>query len=215
MEEREAPNIDSFGYNEHCNQEGNHIKGVGSIHLLNVGMQFIINHYKLLKDTQFQLKDTSFIECSRYKLSLPVYYTVFYGKTWYEQKFDAVPLYISADELKGQRQKLREYMKTKPPLTDWFMGSHEVEKMIEKIYVKTGSLQECLDELKSHDCYVFKNWLPALVLKYIPVLIGTEWSIVCRSNIDINIEKLSTKPKKLFKMEGGDGLVISFKQDEL
>lgn len=68
-EDVESPNLDGFGYNEHCNKEGNHVKGVGSIHLLNVSMQFILSHYNLPSDTQFQFKDTSFIECKSYKMS--------------------------------------------------------------------------------------------------------------------------------------------------
>lgn len=214
LEDIESPNLDGFGYSEHCNKAGNHIKGVGSIHLLNVSIQFILAHYNLPRDTQFQFKDTSFIECNAYKLSLPVYYIVFHGKTWYESKFNAIPLYISQEELKEQRKKLKDYLKTKPPIEEWFTGKEKLKAMIGKIYNKTGSIQECLDELKELDCSIFKNWLPALVLKYVPVLLGTEWSIQCHSDVKMKIQKLLEKPDKLFKMEGGN-MELLFKTDEL
>lgn len=177
-------------------------------------MQFILSHYNLPSDTQFQFKDTSFIECNSYKISLPVYYTVFYGKTWYESKFHAIPLYISQEELKEQRKKLKEYLKTKPSIDDWFIGNEKLKPIIGNVYAKSASIQECLDELKELDCSIFKNWLPALVLKYVPVLLGTEWSIQCLSNIKMKVEKLLEKPEKLFKMEGGT-MELLFKTDEL
>lgn len=213
LEDKESPNLDGFGYNEECNKQGNHIKGIGSIHLLNVAMLFVLKHYGLPRDTRFQFKDTSFIECSTYKQSLPVYYTVFYGKTWYESKFDAIPLYISQDEFKEQRKKLRDYLKTKPPIEEWFFGSEKLRKQVEEIYIRVNSLQECLLELKEFDCCVFKNWLSALVLKFIPVLIGTEWYVQCQSDIAIKIKRMH-QPVQISKMDGGN-LVLSFKQSEI
>ena len=209
LEDKESPNLDGFGYDESCNKEGDHVKGVGSIHLLKVSMLFIISHYKLSNDTRFQFKDTSFIECNAYKLALPIYYTVFYGKTWYESKFDAVPLFMSKDDLKEQRNQLMIFLKTKPHINEFFSGSERLKAIISKSYDESESIQDCLRRLKELDCSIFKNWLPALVSRFIPLLLGTEWTIQCNTDIEIKTTRLLQRPPQLFVMTGGDMSVMS------
>lgn len=216
LEDKDSPNLDGFGYDEACNKEGDHVKGIGSIHLLKTSMQFIISHYNLSRDnTRFQFKDKSFIECNAYKLALPIYYTVFYGKTWYESKFDAVPLFMSKDELKEQRNHLLAFLKTKPHINEFFSGSEKLKVTISKSYETSESIYDCLMKLKDLDCSIFKNWLPTLVSRFIPLLLGTEWTIQCNSDIKIQITQLLQRPSQLFTMTGGDTSIISFLPREI
>jgi hypothetical protein len=217
----ESPNLDGFGYDEHCNLHGNHIKGKGSDHLLNVALQFIIHHYKLPTDTTFQFKDKSYIKCNAYKLPLPVYYTIYHGQTWYESKFGARPLFIDEIVLQNQRAQLRDYLKTKPSIDELFQGlkQDKLKAVIAKIYDNSNNLKDCLSTLKDYDCSIFKNWLTLIVVKHIPLLLGTEWYIQCKNNITMKVKELPYKPVELFNLSsmggGEEEKHLSFRQHEL
>jgi hypothetical protein len=210
----EHPQIDAIGYDENCNADGNHVKGLGSVHMCKIALQFVIYHYNFDKDVKFQLKDTNTIECHKYKLALPIYYMIYHGKTWYEDKFGAVPLFISEKVWKKQKKALREFLKEKPDIDDLFSeNQHQLKNYIKSVYNKEGSLSSLFQRFKDDDCSVFKNWLPKLILKFIPTLVGMEWIVHCggKNDIEMNIKKLEHKPPGMFT--GGsaldDGIVFT------
>lgn len=211
----EPPQLDGFGFNQHCNITGNHVKGIGSVHLLNTAMCFIVSHYKLSSNTQFHFTDTSFIECIRYHMPLSVYYMIFNNKTWYESKFAAIPLYISESELNAQKQALEQYLSAKPDISSHFMEYQSALKnKVQQIYNTTSSLNECLNILKQEDCSIFAGWLQSICLEHIPKLQGTPWMIQNKmAKSSISYTKLKDKPNNLFELKGGDGLY--FRRDDL
>lgn len=208
----DPPNIDSFGYDEECNKKGNHLRGIGSVHLLKAGMKFIIDHYKLTS-SKFILKDSSYIQCSNGRLSLPAYYTVFYGKTWYEDKFGAQPLFIPQETLKSQRQSLKQFieMPTKPAtITDFIdcdIVNPRIEKLLKHEYSKSKTLKDFFRTLKEeYDCSVFKSWLPILVTRFIPDLQDTEWRITYKDGPNIEVTRLDYKPTNMI---GGSDVYVA------
>ena len=212
--EEEPPQLDGFGFNQHCNISGNHIKGIGSVHLLKTAMRFIVSHYKLREDTSFQFSDTSFIECIRYHMPLSTYYMIFYNNTWYESKFDATPMYISKHELETPKQALKDYLSGKPDISSHFMKHQSALKdKVHQIYSETSSLNECLNILKQEDCNIFVGWLQSICLQHIPKLQGTTWMIQNKLPKNaISYTKLQQKPNDLFELKGGTGLY--FRRDE-
>ena len=210
----EPPEIDGFGFNQHCNITGNHIKGTGSVHLMNTALRFIINHYKLPENTKFQFKDTSFIECIKYHMPLRIYYTIFHGKTWYEDKFGATPLDKHAiPRLQEGKQKLKEFLSLKPNIEDFFHEDQEDLKVyVLNIYTKCESLKECLDILKKEDCKVFKGWVVSIFSHVMSYDFNQEWYITNKVEQDfLSYTKLKVKPDKLFNVKGG----MYFRRDEL
>lgn len=218
IDQEDFPQLDGFGFHQHCNITGNHIKGIGSIHLLNTAMRFVTSHYKLSDDTKFQFKDASFIECASYNMPLSVYYTIFYGKTWYELKFGATPLYISIGGLEEERKRLKNFLKTKPQDISMYFHEKQVtlKDKVTTIYKKSKSLQECLNTLKEEDCHVFKGWVQQIYNTFVQNLVGTDWVITNTWGKDtINYEKLLRKPNAMFTLTGGDGERMFFRRDEL
>lgn len=214
----DPPNIDSLGYHEECNKRGDHVKGTGSVHLLNTGMQFIVEHYKL-KHRLFQLKDTSHIECANGPLPLSIFYTTFHNKTWYEAKFKAQPLYITKDELRKQKNALRAYLDSpKPPLSDVVnleSINRKIRPILESVYAgkKVVTIRDFLNTLKDeYDCAVFNKWLPVLVTRFIPTLKDTEWNIQYTGYIPMNVSILEKKPVAQL---GGYIAPLSFHLSEL
>lgn len=213
----EYPHMDGFGFHKHCNNEGNHMKGIGSLHLLNTSMRFIISYYKLPEDIKFQFSDTSFIECVNYNMPLPIYYIIFHGKTWYEQKFGAEPLMKSQSNLEEGKKALKAFLKGKPEIDHFFpVEQSKLKRRVLDIYSKCDSLKECLEILKTEDCHVFKDWLPILFSKFINMNHFHQWVI---SNTipteSINFSPLKSRPDKLFNLRGGDNHRLFFRRHDL
>jgi hypothetical protein len=212
--DEDPPQLDGFGFSQHCDYTGNHIKGIGSVHLLNTAMSFIVSHYKLHEDTKFELSDVSFIECIRYHLPLSLYYMIYDNKTWYESNFDATPMYMSKTELDTQRQALKDYISGKPDISSHFMERQSALKdKVHQVYNSTKSLKECLDILKQQDCNIFSGWLQSICFHHIPHLLGTPWIIQNKSKESISYLKLTDKPNDIFQLKGETGLY--FRRDEL
>lgn len=213
--EEEPPQLDGFGFSQHCNRTGNHIKGIGSVHLLKTAMSFIVSHYKLQENTNFELSDTSFIECIRYHMPLSLYYMMFDNKTWYESNFDAIPMYFSKTELDTQRQALQEYISGKPEISSHFMERQSALKdKVHQVYNSTKSLKECLEILKQEDCNIFSGWLQSICFQHIPQLLGTPWKIQNKlPKESISYIKEPNKPSNIFELKGENGLY--FRRDEL
>lgn len=206
IDEDERPQLDGFGFDKNCNSKGNHLKGIGSVHLLNTALCFIVSHYNLPEKTQFQFTDTSFIECIRYNMPLSVYYLVLHGKTWYEDKFNAEPLFTSKELFDMQKKTLKEYLSGKPDISEYFMKEQcKLFQYITEKYTNCSSLKECIYNLKKEDCYVFREWLMRLCLKFVPNIIGTSW--VLKNTFPrhvIRYSKIEGKPESLFSIKGGN-----------
>lgn len=213
LDEGEPPMMDGFGFNPHCNIAGNHIKGIGSVHLLNVAMRFIINHYQLPEDIKFEFKDTSFIECINYNMPLYIYYIIFHGKTWYEEKFDAMPMNKNAiPRLQQAKKRLKEFLDSKPSLENFF-GDHQIKlrEYVMNIYDQCSTLRQCLEILKKEDCKVFKGWLVALFDEIVNCSFDQHWFIINKVPRDFVSYTKIDKPDNLFSLKGG----MIFRRDEL
>lgn len=203
----EHPQLDGFGFNEHCNLTGNHVKGIGSVHLLNTAMRFVTSYYKFPHDIKFQFTDSSFIECISYHMPLSMYYTTFYGKTWYEIKFGAVPLIVDLGKLEKQRKELRTFLEGKPDIAHLFLDSKKqvaLRNKVLSIYEKCNTLMECLEILKKEDCNVFEVWLEKIYLEHVSNMYGAHWIIKnTLPRIAITYKKLAKMPPDTFILKGG------------
>lgn len=211
----EHPQLDGFGFDKHCNMTGNHVRGIGSVHLLNAAMRFVTSYYNFPENVKFQFSDTSFIECIKYHMPLSVYYMVFHNKTWYEMKFAAKPLYLSREALDAERSKLKNLLAGKPDISGLFLHNQsELKSKVMTIYESCKTLKECLDILKKEDCHVFKGWLVALCNDYIPSIRNAQWVIENGMNESaIQHRKLEEKPSGHFQLGGDDRMY--FRRDEL
>lgn len=211
----EPPEIDGFGFSQHCNITGNHVKGIGSVHLMNTALRFIINHYKLPENIKFTFKDVSFIECIKYHMPLRIYYTIFHGKTWYEDKFGALPVNkLAITRLEESRKRLKEFLSLKPDIEMFFdEDQKDLMEYVLSIYAKCGSLKECLDILKEEDCKVFKGWLEFVYEHVMKSDYDRSWYITNKVGPDfLTYTKIEVKPAILFSLKGGG---MYFRRDQL
>lgn len=205
VDEDEPPQLDGFGFHPHCNSKGNHMKGIGSVHLLNTSMAFLVDFYKMKKSTTFQYTDSSFIECLKHHMPLCVYYIVFHGKTWYEYKFNAKPIYTDASLYDEQKRKLKAHIMGKPDISVYFTKEQKkLQEHVQSVYDTCQTLKECLDILKDYDCDIFRGWLVRLCTLFVPNIIGSSWILTAEEYGTHKYVHLNKKPKELFEMQGGN-----------
>lgn len=199
----EWPNIDGVGYKDDCNSRNNHVKGMGTVHLVKCGLRFVKEKYGTRR---FLLKDTSYIDCSTGTIPLAPYYVTYHGKTWYESKFGATPSHMPAKELESQKRELRSFLQGHPDIAVFFnAGQRRLASLVQGEYDRCASLEELLGRLKDKDCSIFKGWLAEVVRTFLPGLEGMPWVIDANANGGVNGYKVAKtdKPKAWSGSNGG------------
>ena len=98
----------------------------GTIHMLKTGVSFIRKYYKKYlnknKITFCLLKDKSNMDCLRNShQSLPHYYIIKYGQTWYEKNFECFPHSDMIQKYYKDRKDLRASVLSKPRYVNMFI----------------------------------------------------------------------------------------------
>ena len=202
----DLPNIDGIGYDKDCNVTLNLVKSIGTKHMFLCSLAFIKHIYKNTISSTFILRDTSKIDCNKYKMFLPHYYILHHGQTWYQKQFGAEPL--DNTNLRDDLEAFKNHLKTKPPSNILFKSviGKERRKYLEDIYDKHSSIKSFLKETKKLDCSIYKDWGSDLVNKFLPYLIGMEWKIDTKplEKPDISIEFLGNNKPKDLVIRGGN-----------
>ena len=194
--------------------------GDETINFLQNCVSFLFYYYENME--YLELTDNSFIYCKEGKLSLPDYYTIKYGYTWYESYLDVIPSVESKEFVKLTKKLYKKNLNKKINLSlDQFLRNYYLQylnnpkdiKIISDLYEKNITFKEYLEKLfeKKIDCYY-----------YIPIfnkIIGSklnsiDWIIKKKSiekykinsifqKIDKNIEhtNLEKLKRKILKIE--------------
>ena len=194
--------------------------GDETINFLQNCISFLFYYYENME--YLELTDNSFIYCKEGKLSLPDFYTVKYGYTWYESYLDVIPSVESKEFIKLIKNLYKKNLNKKINLSlDQFLRNYYLHylnnpkdiKIISDLYEENITFKEYLEKLfeKKIDCYY-----------YIPIfnkIIGSklnsiDWIIKKKSiekykinsifqKIDKNIEhtNLEKLKRKILKIE--------------
>lgn len=206
------PQLEGVVYDVGCNLAKNHQRDIGTGHIVRVAMAFVLERYKAwtwAKNGNFQLKDVSDIPCDegRYRMSLAYYSVMLYGKTYYERKFGAVPLKMSAKKWKALMQGWKDFAATKPANIRQVIGAGVRGKryaVLTDVYAKSENVEDFIKRLKEvYDCMVYKDWAEELVKQYVPGLIGMSW-VIPAGKLDLPQVEIS-KQKERHMSGGGMG----------
>lgn len=191
------PNIDGLGYDEKCNSDVSLPHGTGTVDLLTSAMSFVSHKYK---NTKFELKDKSYVECDKIadgdkKLRIPLMYLhiIKYGKTWYEDKFNAQP--VEFPKYRTRMRDLHALLKTHPTWQD-VCTAYEVpqayQKALGKMYEDYKDLQTFIETLvRDYDCSLLKTWLGKIIAKGIGrELYNSSWMIKNAKNNLTSVKRL-------------------------
>jgi len=194
--------------------------GDETIHFLQNCISFLFHHYSNIE--YLKLTDNSFIYCKEGKLSLPDFYTVKYGYTWYESYLDIDPDKRSKDEIKFIKKLYKQKLNEKINLSKdqfleefyiYYLKKSKDIKFIYNLYEENMTFKEYLEKLfeKNIDCYYY---IPIFNKIFGDKLHGKEWMIKKKSiekykinsifqKIDKNIEHINLEnlKKKILKIE--------------
>lgn len=111
-------------------------------------------------------------------MPLSHYYIMHYNKTWYEQKFSAVPTYDKEDYKKDIKM-WKDAKSSKPDMSAYFTAVQNTKRRVflEDMYKKSTSLADFLKQTKGIDCLLYKDWSDLLMRKHFNNLNGMSWSI--------------------------------------
>ena len=152
--------INKLEYNKKCNITEDLESGVGTRHLLNTSMNFVLAIFPHV--TTFILNDASTKDCDKTKkhsVSLIHYYLVFYGETWYSKIFHA---HLKRDTehykiLQLFLTKLRDSSNKKPYIEFYnlFLRDPNIQKQIikydiENMYNSSNNYNEFFSRLKDN-----------------------------------------------------------------
>lgn len=194
------PNLDGIGYDPDCNISGTLEQGKGTRHMILSAFEFINSIYG--PQEKVLLKDTSTINCNGYDMSLACYYLLYYGSTYYQKHFQAVPFEKSLEEYKQDVSNMRSFLKTKPHADELFHTIHNKKRKgtLTMMYDKCNSIQEFITNIKGNDCNIFRYWGESIVYKHVPYLNGLMWSIDIHSLVlpKISYDIIKNKPLDMF-----------------
>jgi len=148
---------------------------------------------------RYELVDNSFISCKNGKrISLSDLQFVKYGKTWYENKFGAIPSKVSKDFIESNKNIIINRLNKKIDLSyDKFIKEYYNEDFFEKYKENINIIKNIYKPnitLKKYLNYFFKNKFDCIFYQYIfqeyigNSLQGTKWIIEKSTieNYDIN-----------------------------
>ena len=151
-------NINNLDYNKKCNIAEDLESGIGTRHIFNTSMNFILLMFPNI--TAFTFNDASTKACNKtHAVSLLHYYLVFYGETWYSKTFHA---YLKKDtpaykELQSLLTKLQD-SNTKKTYTFFYnkyltnkdIQDKIIEYDVENIYNSSDNYSVFFSKLKDN-----------------------------------------------------------------
>jgi len=203
-----------------CSLYDNFKHGDETIHFLQNCISFLFNFYENIEF--LQLTDNSFIYCKEGKLSLPDFYTVKYGFTWYESYLDAEASLESKEFVELTKKLYKKNLNKKINLSkDDFLRNYYLHylkkskdiKLIYNLYEENLTFKEYFEKLfeKNIDCYYY---IPIFNKIFGNKLHSVDWMIKKKSiekykinsifqKIDKNIEHINLEnlKRKILKIE--------------
>jgi hypothetical protein len=181
-------------YDEQCTLDGCMDRGTGTItiKMIKAAFTFVCQQYPHAK-SEIVFDDQSTIECShRKRLNLSRLYLVLHGKTWYEAKFGAYPSHVYSITYENEKQTLRQHLLTKPPYHILMkFATESTKELLEPMYRELPHLRSFVNDIhEQYDCFMFLEWLPALVLAVMPIMGSMTWTI----NMNVNKTKILVIP---------------------
>lgn len=183
--------LQQIDYDQRCNLDENMTRGIGTRDMLQACL-FAIK--QLFSDDliDIELEDASNIACDNdLKVSLASYYLAFFGKTWYELHFGAVPITKDAELYKTSKDLFLN--KSAKQDIDWFKQllrhsntDHIYHESLLNIYEKADTYREFFNDLKEYYdrstlCVASRAWVHQFMTREIFNIAAQSWKI------DLNI----------------------------
>lgn len=195
--------LQQIDYDQRCNLDENMSRGIGTRDMLQSCL-FAVK--QLFGDDldDIELDDASSIACDNgLNVSLASYYLAFFGKTWYELHFGAVPITKDA-ELYKTRKHLFLNKSAKQDI-EWFKQllrrsntDLQYQNSLLEIYEKTDTYREFFDNLKAYYdrsslCVASRPWVHQFMVREIFNIAAQSWKIDLNrysSNVFVLINRL-------------------------
>jgi hypothetical protein len=214
--------LEGLTYDVACNLDNNHKKGSGTKEILTVAALFIKKRFPYVtsfrfQDTSYQVssfQDTSKLYCKG-NIVVSLYYTSLlkYGKTWYQENFNATCLdgrliknisKFNNELSKDIKGTFDEFWKDHISGSLKYMKGTKIDNMyngMREAYNSSNTWREFFTYLTSVDCKVFQHWLNRYMRSVHDLNFeDVEWIIdldtICANKGDIIIEKDRQKPTK-------------------
>lgn len=202
------PNLDALGYSENCNISGDMYRQQGTNHMILTAFAFIHQTYSKKNVSQnFLLRDSSYINCQSYSMSLANYCVMHYNKTWYEKHFKAFPTF-DKDLYQTSMSAWKKMKKTKPDLSKYFAAvkNKKRQQVLRDTYEKSDTFEGFIQQLKSFDCLIYKDWNESFINTYVNNLNGMSWTVDASQLLlpEIQVDYIGKdKPYDMFIHTGG------------
>jgi hypothetical protein len=163
-------------------------KGVETINMIQSALKMIIAMYPNISEIEFA--DNSFIQCNNGKrISLPEFYYIKYGKTWYEKHFNTTlnskyPKYINAKQLVDDSASNKINLSKNEFMEKYYNNlSGNKLGLIEKCYKPGVSVKEFIISISNNniDCKYYQDVFEKNILT---ILHGSQW-IISKETIEL------------------------------
>lgn len=204
-EEAEYPNLDAVGFSPLCSYNIPLEDKEGTRVLVKSGIKFLCWRFPNIKQIRFL--DTSKKKCQGdVQIPLPSFHFAKYGKTWYQDHFDAKPLNKNVTKyLERANVALDQLVKTDKFEAFWVahvkphlgkislsaLSSVDIYDVIKKHWGESGSFKDFFQRVSLEDCSLFYVWLDVYIKKL--------WR---NMNIDVGEWYISRR-----KIDGWDGAI--------
>ena len=215
----EYPNLDSVGSYPDCNLSGDLSNKEGTILLIKSSMKFLLWRFPYIK--HIQLLDVSTKECAgKVSIDFPTFHFAKYGKTWYQDHFDAIPLdkEIRGIMAKADKSLNKKYGETFDVFYKEYIKRHvenmkkvkksDVYNMMFECWNNSKTYRGFISAVSAHDCILLQIWLK----EYIKILmngmsLNISWKIKVQNitswSIETDIRESKTIPK-FINQNGGE-----------
>lgn len=212
--------LEGISYYEKCSLKGDLKAGTGTVIMLKTALAFTTQLFPHIKS--LRLKDNSTITCmNKKKISLACTHFVKYGKTWYQDKYNALTLfpddqkkmdkafsYIRAPGSKGDFNRFwkkyifphLEQMKIK--------NKQRFQEQLQEVWDGEGinTLQDFFIDLLEKDCMFLMIWLQDYLRRRHNVIsYGAEFVIRGDVQDKVEIIKKEKVAKVVSEQNGGEG----------
>jgi hypothetical protein len=218
--EEEYPNLDALGSGQECSNDGSLPSKEGTVILLKSSLKFLIWRFPLIRHIQFS--DASSIKCANgIIIPLQTFHLAKYGKTWYQDKFNAKPIDKNVSTtLKKLSVKLdKKYNETFEVFYKTYILRHlshmkgikndDLYDMLETCWNEAKNYRNFIQEIASGDCILLQLWLDEYVKSFfsLPLTSLLYWKIQRKTidEYDVNVEIRESKTIPKYMATGGDG----------
>jgi hypothetical protein len=204
------------GINEFTNTNGLE-SGSDTVKMLKTALRFTCDLWSQVKS--FSLKDSSSIDCNHgRKVSLNYLHLAKHGKTWYQDKFGAVPQTKDDEKYLVMLNETMEAPITEP--FEWFydkyilrfqnrmlMKKPQLVPILKPIYEQATTIREFIQLASKNDCIIFEHWFDVMMSKLCLFQFAYEYWVIPETSIEswsyrMTVQR-TNKPHEFESMRGG------------